>query len=111
MQPPGIRHAVARASDVPPGTLRAVVLPDGTRICLANVGGKVVAVHDECPHQEFPLSEGTLLGDAVLECAWHGARFDCLTGAVLHPPAEQPLRRYDVAVEGDVIFVGDPLLP
>ena len=33
-----------------------------------------------CTHAEFLLSDGTLRNDGTLECAWHGARFDCRTG-------------------------------
>ena len=62
-------------------------------------------MRDVCSHQAFPLSEGTLLPGGVLECAWHGARFDCRTGAPLSPPAEEPVERYTVDVHDGMIFV------
>jgi len=46
--------------------------------------GAVVAIGDSCPHRLVPLSLGRLEGDLV-ECAYHGLRFDP-TGACVHSP-------------------------
>ncbi|MDQ3697427.1 MAG: non-heme iron oxygenase ferredoxin subunit [Gemmatimonadota bacterium] len=97
---------LARLDDVPEGGLVPVVRSDGTRICLINLAGEVHAVSDVCTHQEFPMSQGTLLWNGMIECAWHGARFDCRTGAAMYPPADEPLPRYEVRVENGTIFVG-----
>ncbi|HEV8411526.1 MAG TPA: Rieske (2Fe-2S) protein [Gemmatimonadaceae bacterium] len=88
-----------------PGELRAARLADGTPVCVGNADGQLFAVRDECPHSAFPLSNGTLLPGARLECGWHGAQFDCRTGAVLEGPADEPLIRYDVRSDGGGIFV------
>jgi nitrite reductase/ring-hydroxylating ferredoxin subunit len=103
-------HRVAELADFPPGTLKPVVLPSGARVCLANVDGEIVAVHDVCTHQAFPLSEGILLPGGVIECAWHGARFDCRSGAALTPPAEEPVARYAVAMRDGSIYVGEEIV-
>lgn len=103
------RPPVASVADVPPGTLRPVTLASGTRVCLANIDGEIVAVRDVCSHQAFPLSEGTLLPGGILECAWHGARFDCRTGAVVKPPAEEPIARYAVTVRDGMIYVHEEM--
>lgn len=84
------------AADVQPGQLRVASLPNGTRLCVGRHEEGIFAVKDECPHAEFPLSEGTLYANGELECCWHGARFDCRTGAVLRGPAEDPLVRFEV---------------
>jgi nitrite reductase/ring-hydroxylating ferredoxin subunit len=43
-----------------------------------------------------------------LECPVHGARFDVRTGAVLCPPAQRGLRRFNVRkAEGGVIVCLD----
>ncbi len=102
--------AVASLADVPPGTLLGVTLPDGTPVCLANVGGTVRAVRDCCTHQAFTLSSGDLVGDEI-ECAWHGARFDAATGAVRRGPACDAVATYAVRVVGDAIEVGPPQPP
>jgi 3-phenylpropionate/trans-cinnamate dioxygenase ferredoxin component len=86
-----------------PGELRAARLSDGTPLCVGNADGQLFAVRDECPHSAFPLSNGQLHSGARLECGWHGAQFDCRTGAVLEGPADNPLVRYKVrAVDGGI---------
>lgn len=34
--------------------------------------GKVTALDDRCAHKRFPLSQGRLMADGTLECAYHG---------------------------------------
>ena len=97
---------VASLRDLPHGALLAIVTPGGERVCLINDGGAVRAVGDECPHQGFALSSGELIGDGTIECVWHGARFDCRSGAVLRGPAEEMLPVYESRVVGDDVFVG-----
>ena len=97
---------VADLGDVPDGELVRVARADGEPICLANLGGEILAVSDVCTHQDFPMSSGALLADGTIECAWHGARFDCRTGAVRFPPADEPLPVYDVRVSEGRIYVG-----
>ncbi|HEX2781326.1 MAG TPA: Rieske (2Fe-2S) protein [Gemmatimonadaceae bacterium] len=97
---------VAALRDLPEGTLLGVVTPAGERVCLLNDRGAVLAVGDECPHQGFALSAGELVGDGTIECVWHGARFDCRSGAVVRGPAEEGLTHYDVRVEGGDVYVG-----
>ncbi len=100
---------VAALAEVPPGSLLGVEIGD-ERICLANVEGEIYALADNCTHQEFPLSAGTLEEDQ-LECAWHGARFDVTDGRALCLPAIRPVRTYEVRIEEGSIFVavGDPV--
>jgi nitrite reductase/ring-hydroxylating ferredoxin subunit len=97
---------VASLGDLPEGVLLGVVTPRGERVCLLNDGGVVRAVGDECPHQGFALSSGELIGDGAIECVWHGARFDCRSGAVLRGPAEDTLAVFETMVVGDDVFVG-----
>jgi 3-phenylpropionate/trans-cinnamate dioxygenase ferredoxin subunit len=87
------------------GELRATRLADGTPVCLGNADGLLFAVRDECPHSAFPLSQGTLMPGARLECGWHGAQFDCATGAVLEGPATDPLVRFEVRASDGGIWV------
>jgi nitrite reductase/ring-hydroxylating ferredoxin subunit len=98
--------AAAKTSDLPPGTLLAVTLPNGESVCLVNHDGDVRALEDNCSHQDFPLSEGELLEDGTVECVWHGARFDCRSGAACAGPARTPVATYDVRVEDGTIHVG-----
>jgi len=48
----------------------------GVRMALFRDGdGRAAAVVDRCPHRNVPLSMGTV-GDGLLQCAYHGWRFD-----------------------------------
>ena len=71
-----------------------------------NVDGEVYALEDRCSHAEYALSAGEVLPDGTIECVWHGARFDCRTGAACHPPAIDDVATYPVRVDGGVISVG-----
>ena len=97
---------VAAAADVPEGELLGVTLPDGARVCLYNQGGEIGAVSDVCTHAEFAMSDGVLRPDGSIECVWHGARFDCRSGAVRRHPATDPLPVYAVRVAGGRVLVG-----
>lgn len=102
-------EAVARVEDVSEGDVLGVVTERGERICLVNCGGEIRAVSNNCTHQDFPMDQGVVLemgGRCILECAWHGAQFDCATGAVCRGPAIDPLPVYEVKVENDTIYVG-----
>jgi nitrite reductase/ring-hydroxylating ferredoxin subunit len=92
-------------ADVAEGQLVQGTLPNGTALVIGRFQGSLFAAKDSCPHSEFPLSEGTLYPDGELECCWHGARFDCRTGAVRRGPAEDPLVRFDVEERGGEIWV------
>ena len=96
---------VARAAEVPAGAPHGVTAPGGARLCLVRVGGAIHALADGCTHQEFPLSAGDVAADGTIECPWHGARFDCVTGALRRGPAEEPVRAYRVRVDGDSVLV------
>lgn len=97
---------VAGVSDVAEGQLLGVKLPDGTRVCLYKQRGSIGAVSDTCTHAEYPISEGSLRPDGTIVCGWHGARFDCHTGAVCRPPATDPLPVHEVRIENDRVLVG-----
>lgn len=97
---------MAKLDDVPPGQLLSVRLPAGDQVVLANVDGTICALLDQCSHHQYALSAGELLSDGLIECVWHGAQFDCRTGAVRSLPAVEDVPTYAVKVEGDTILVG-----
>ena len=94
---------MARLDEIAPGeTLRVAV--GATLICLANVGGRIYAVSDDCPHIGGALSDGELAG-CTLTCPVHLAQFDVRDGRVVRGPARDDVPTYAVRVEGDQIFV------
>jgi nitrite reductase/ring-hydroxylating ferredoxin subunit len=91
------------AKNVAPGTMQGVRV-EGNNVLLVNLGGKVYAMSDFCTHSRCLLHDGKLKGK-ILTCPCHSAQFDVTTGAVIAPPAKQPLPVYAVKIEGDGIWV------
>jgi nitrite reductase/ring-hydroxylating ferredoxin subunit len=100
----GFEH-LANLADLRDGEMLGVKRSDGLDICLFSYRGTIGAVGNECTHAEFLLSDGVLRSDGTLECAWHGARFDCRTGRVTRGPAEDPVPVFEVRVENDRVLV------
>lgn len=97
------RHTVTTLGNLPAGTGKAFEVA-GRKIACFNVGGRIFAIDDACPHDGAPLSEGSLDGTTIT-CPWHGAEFDVTCGKVLCPPAVENTNTYPVFVTGDSIEV------
>ena len=97
---------VASLSEIPPGDMKMVEVGN-EQVLLVNVGGDIHACDDVCTHSYASLSEGDLDG-AEIQCPLHGAMFNVITGKVLTPPADAPLRLFEVRIEGDDVLVGPP---
>ncbi|GAC1659073.1 MAG: non-heme iron oxygenase ferredoxin subunit [Vulcanimicrobiaceae bacterium] len=97
------QSAVAKKSEVAPGTTKRVVFK-GTEVLLCNVEGEIFAIEDVCTHDGGELDQGELQGCRIM-CPRHGAMFDVKTGAALTLPAILPVPTYEVRVEGDDIFI------
>lgn len=52
----------------------------GKQIALFAAGDAILACNNRCPHEGYPLREGTLDEACVLTCNWHGWKFDLRTG-------------------------------
>lgn len=95
---------VGSAGDVRDGEVRPFEV-GGRYVAVARVDGSWYAFDDTCTHRQCSLSEGELDGMRI-ECPCHGSVFDVATGAVLNPPAPQPIETFAVRVEGDDLQVG-----
>jgi nitrite reductase/ring-hydroxylating ferredoxin subunit len=95
---------VSRVADLAEGQMRAFEVA-GRRVTVARVGGTLHAFDDTCTHRQCSLAEGDL-DEATVTCPCHGSQFDVSTGAVLNPPATEPVGTYPVRVEGDALQVG-----
>ncbi len=95
---------VASASDLSEGEIMLVEVGE-ERILLSNVEGTFYAIDEVCGHAEGPLSDG-LVEKGEVECPWHGSRFNLKTGENTNPPADEPVIRYVVRVDGEDILVG-----
>jgi nitrite reductase/ring-hydroxylating ferredoxin subunit len=95
-QPEVLRDGQFRINDVLPGS--SLLVGD---VAVFNVDGHFCATQAECTHRQGPLSQGVLNGSTVT-CPWHGAQFNACTGAVLKGPAADPLKTFEVVVEGEI---------
>ena len=98
-----IGTVVAQTTEILVGKFKPVTV-QGRRLLICRTADGFFAVDDTCTHDDGPLADGTLEGNAI-ECPRHGARFDVRTGAVLCLPAAVPIRSYPVRVEGDDVKV------
>ncbi len=107
------RVVVAKVADVPPDA-RLLVDVDGREIGIFNVGGKLHAILNRCPHRGGDLSKGNVVspicssrpGELELDeskkfivCPWHRWEFDLETGESwcdLAAVSQRSKRRYAV---------------
>lgn len=99
-------EVVASLGDLTEGAVLQRVRSSGDAVCLVRQNGEISALSDICTHQHFSMSLGDLLDDGTIQCAWHGARYDCRTGEVKQDPAPSPLPVFQVRLEGEQILVG-----
>lgn len=69
----------------------------GKKVALFKMGENYFAIDNVCDHAGGPLCEGRLEGE-VIECPWHGSKFNVTTGEVVGPPARNPQEKFEVRV-------------
>ena len=94
---------VANTSEIAIGQVKAVTV-QGKQLLICHTEAGFYAVADTCTHDDGPLADGWLDGNAI-ECPRHGARFDVATGKVLCLPAAVGINSYPVRIDGDEIKV------
>src|SRR5262245_40682778 len=72
------RVAVAPSTVVVEGKVHAASVA-GKTVLLTRTQGKITAFSNKCPHVGLPLARGKLQG-GVIQCPFHGSRFDVRTG-------------------------------
>jgi nitrite reductase (NADH) small subunit/3-phenylpropionate/trans-cinnamate dioxygenase ferredoxin subunit len=101
---------VAKLADIPPGGAKAVQV-GSIHVALFNLDGTVYAVENVCPHAGGPLALGPRRGNRgeLVECPWHGWRFDVRTGESPDLPGERvcgfPVRLRNGCVQVAVLSV------
>jgi 3-phenylpropionate/trans-cinnamate dioxygenase ferredoxin subunit len=104
------KHVVGRVAQIPEGG-RLIVTLQGHSIGVFNVGGRLFALLNRCPHQGAELCRGSVLSwleaeapgqyrrdgsRHLLQCPWHGWEFDLETGRSF---SRSRVRPYPVSVE------------
>ena len=113
-------HIVGAVDEFPVGTHRVVTV-GRIEVGVFNVGGRLYALPNVCPHQFGPLCAGTVNGTTacsaetgwrfawvregeIVTCPWHGIEFDITTGQSLSSPRLR-VRTYPVTVEDGQVKV------
>ncbi|OGD96927.1 hypothetical protein A3F02_00535 [Candidatus Curtissbacteria bacterium RIFCSPHIGHO2_12_FULL_38_9b] len=97
---------VANVNDLPEGGLKKVEV-NGEPVALYKIDGKFYATQNECSHVGCGLDEHHSITGDVVECTCHGSQFNVKNGEVVLPPATEPLKTYQVSVEGEDVFISD----
>lgn len=109
------RYEVCSVDELPPGERKLIEVRDGgTSIGVFNVEGNYYALANVCPHQLAPLCEGQITGQTIadsvgdfkqiregeiIQCPWHGWKFDITNGKSVFNPHEIRTRTYEAEVE------------
>jgi 3-phenylpropionate/trans-cinnamate dioxygenase ferredoxin subunit len=94
---------VAKADDVPVDEARAFDV-GGIVVAVAHTEEAWFAIDDTCTHRQCSLAEGEIY-EGVVTCPCHGSEFDLSSGEAVNGPAEEPVRTYEVRVEGGEVQV------
>ena len=83
------------------------------KVMMARVSGKQIAIFEtpqgvracdnRCPHEGFPLSEGSISDGCTLTCTWHNWKFNLENGDNLY--GGDRLRTYPVELRDDEVWV------
>jgi nitrite reductase/ring-hydroxylating ferredoxin subunit len=73
------------------------------QIALFRTENGILACNNRCPHEGYPLREGSLDGACILTCNWHNWKFDLKTGENL--TGGDALRTYATKVEAGEIWI------
>jgi len=79
-------YPAARSREIRAGKLRTAMLLEAPLVLGRTAEGKAFALRDSCPHRGIPLSYGRLDGK-VVECCYHGWRFDACSGQCVEIPS------------------------
>ena len=94
---------VAKQDELKPGQMRLLRVGN-ERIALARTESGYCAFQDRCTHRGASLADGVVI-DGIVQCLWHGSRFECESGRVVGGPAKKSLTTYKIAEQnGDVIL-------
>jgi len=93
---------VGRSDEVEEGQATAFLVGD-EEVAVARVDGDLYAFSDICTHRACNLSAGGEIEGTTIECECHGSAFSMETGAVVSPPATEPIATFEVRdVDGEI---------
>lgn len=99
------------------GKLTGHKIADRRMVIWRDKEGKMTALDDRCAHKRFPLSQGRLLDDGRLECAYHGLCYEPSGKCVKIPsqedmpiPPQARVQSFPLIEQDGLVWVwpGDP---
>jgi 3-phenylpropionate/trans-cinnamate dioxygenase ferredoxin subunit len=97
---------VAAIDEIPPGAMRGIDHA-GQKYVVVNLDGTFLGIGGICSHAYAELENGYLAGDQLV-CPLHASAFEVRTGAVVGPPADEPIPTFATTVrDGKVYLVLD----
>ncbi|MBE1536500.1 Rieske (2Fe-2S) protein [Actinomadura algeriensis] len=93
-------QALATTEEIPVGGGK--VFKDANVVVCQPAQGEFTAFSAECTHKGCPVGSVT---DGAIVCPCHDSKFSITDGSVVQPPAEDPLPRRNVTVQGGNITV------
>jgi Fe-S cluster biogenesis protein NfuA/nitrite reductase/ring-hydroxylating ferredoxin subunit len=90
------------AADVVDGSLLRVDVGEESFV-VTNIGNRYAVFRNECVHQGMTL-DGGMIEDGVLQCPWHGFRFDASSGECLSAPGAQ-LQQVPLRLENGRVWI------
>ncbi len=79
----------------------------GHQIAVFNLGDRVMAVENRCPHRGGPLSDGIVAGSSVV-CPLHSWKVCLSTGSVVKPSETACVSTYETQLKDGFIYVALP---
>jgi 3-phenylpropionate/trans-cinnamate dioxygenase ferredoxin subunit len=81
-------------------------ISDDLEVLIIKIGNSIFCVENRCSHDEKALYDGNIYEqEKIIECAYHGARFDLETGRALRMPAVTPINIFKTKIENNKIYI------
>ena len=94
--------SIFSVNELPKGSV-SVFKKDEHQIAVVHTKtGDVYAIDNRCPHEGYPLAQGTVSG-CVLTCNWHNYKFDLRDGSCVM--GEEAVRSYPARIANDQVQI------
>ena len=99
---------VTALENIPAREGRAVQIGD-REIAIFNLGSRLLATSNRCPHKGGPLCDGIVTGSSVV-CPLHAWKVNLAEGCVERPAGEQAqcIETYPVRIDEGIVVVAVP---
>lgn len=112
-------YVVGFSKEFEPDSLTAHKVAGKVMVVWRSKDGGITALDNRCAHKRFPLSEGKLLPDGTLECAYHGLCYNTKGKCTSIPsqpgqdiPPQAKVTAFPIIEQDGLVWVwpGDPIL-